>query len=248
MTSEMKTSGPAVSSARRHLTCVLACTLLALPVAGCKHGDDKAQVAGWALVDPAQRHPILVSQQPETLTLRVARGSSGLTPQQKADVLAFAQGARATDAGNARLVISAPSGSANEMAAMQAVQEIGGLLGDSGFADSSINVEAFTADSEGAQPPVKVSFLRYVAEGPECGAWPTNLAYQPNNLPYPNLGCATQKNFAAMVSNPADLVVPRAQTARPAERRLVTWEKYLKGEVTGAEKSEDEKVKVEGAN
>lgn len=244
MTSEFHPSGPAVPLARRHLSRILTCALLALPLAACKHDENKGQVAGWTLVDPTQRHPILVSQQPETLTLRVARGSNGLSPQQRADLLSFAQSSRASDAGNARLVIAAPSGSANEMAAMQAVQEIGTLLGDNGFPESEISVEAFTAESEGAQPPVKVSFLRYVAEAPECGLWPTNLANEPQNLPYPNMGCATQRNFAAMVANPADLIVPRTMTSRPAERRLVTWEKYLKGEVTGAAKSEEEKVKV----
>ncbi len=41
--------------------------------------------------------------------------------------------------------------------------------------------------------PVRVSYLRFVAEGPVCGAWPTNLAFEPNNLPYPNFGCANQE-------------------------------------------------------
>jgi pilus assembly protein CpaD len=248
MTFDLKNSAPAVSISRHRLNLVLACTLAAIPLAACKHDDNRGQVAGWALVDPAQRHPILVSQQPETLTLRIPRGTNGLSPQQRADLLAFARSSRASDAGNSRLVISAPSGSANEMAAMSAVQEIGHLLSDNGIDQSTISVEAFTADSEGAQPPVKVSYMRFVAEAPECGMWPTNLAYEPNNLPYPNLGCANQKNFAAMVANPADLIMPRSMSPRPAERRLVTWEKYLRGEVTGADKSEEEKIKVDGDN
>ncbi len=221
-------------------------TLAALPLAACKHGDSGTQVAGWSLVDPAQRHPILVSQQPEILTLRVPRGASGLTPQQRAEVLEFAQRSQASDAGNSRLVITAPSGSANEMAAMQAVHEIGNMLNENGYPETGISVEAVAAESDGAQPPVKVAFLRYVAEGPECGHWPSNLAREPNNLPYANMGCATQKNFAAMIANPADLIVPRSQTSRPAERRLVAWEKYIKGEVTSAQKSEEEKVKTDG--
>ena len=42
--------------------------------------DPGAHVAGWTLIDPTQRHPIMVSQQPATLNVRVARGSQGLTP------------------------------------------------------------------------------------------------------------------------------------------------------------------------
>jgi pilus assembly protein CpaD len=248
MTFDLKNPAPAVSLSR-HLTVRLAvCLIAALPLAACKHGEDRGKVAGWTLVDPSQRHPILVSQQPETLTLRVPRGANGLTPQQRADLVAFAQSSRAADAGNSRLVISAPSGSANESAAMQAVQEIGSMLSDHGFAQTDIAVEAFTADSEGSQPPVKVSYMRFVAEGPECGHWTENMAYNPTNLPYPNMGCANQKNFAAMIKNPADLITPRTMTARPAERRLVTWEKYLKGEVTGAEKSEEERIKTDDSN
>ena len=94
---------------------VAVCTLAALAGA-CKHGDDPTRVAGWSLVDASQRHPILVSQKPTTLALAVHRGSNGLTPRQRADLLDFASSYRGGDAGNSRLVISAPSGGANEVA------------------------------------------------------------------------------------------------------------------------------------
>ena len=47
---------------------LLTVSLLALTLAGCKTLDDDpgAHVAGWTLVDPTQRHPIMVSQQPST--------------------------------------------------------------------------------------------------------------------------------------------------------------------------------------
>ncbi|MDX2307695.1 MAG: CpaD family pilus assembly protein [Hyphomicrobium sp.] len=220
-------------------------SLTALALGACKHGEEHTAVAGWSLVEPTQRHPILVSQQPETMSVNVPKGSSGLSPVQRADVLNFARGARASDAGNSRVVISAPSGTSNEVAAMQSVHEIGELLGSAGISETDIVVESYPGD-RGSAPAVKVAYLRFVAEGPECGHWPTNLASQRDNLPHPNMGCATQKNLAAMIANPADLVMPRGTTARPAERRLVTWEKYIKGEVTGAEKSEEEKAKTDG--
>ena len=66
----------------------------------------------------------------------------------------------------------------------------------------------------------------------------------PQNLPYPNLGCATQSNLAAVVANPRDLLEPRASTPRSSERRDVVWDKYIKGEPTGAEKAEEEKTTV----
>lgn len=195
------------------------------------------------MVDASQRHPIIVSQEPQTMQLRIPASSGGLSPRQRADVLEFADRSRASDAGNSRMVIQAPGGGENEIAAMHAVGEIRQILGDIGFADSSIAVEAYHADGS-RDAPVRVSYLRYVAEAPVCGYWPTNLAEQRDNGNYPNFGCATQRNLAVQVANPADLLGPRTESDRPGERRDVVWDKYVKGETTGAKKSEDEKVKV----
>lgn len=218
-----------------------AATLAMLALSGCKHAEQGTQVAGWQMVDPAARHPIIVSQQPQTLPIIVQRGSQGLSPQQRAALLSFADRSRASDAGNSRLMISAPSGSRNEVAAMHAVGEIRRLLSDRGFAEDLIQVEAYS-DEGAAEPPIKVSYMRYVAEGPECGTWPTNLAHEPQNLPQANLGCANQRNLAAMVANPADLLGPRTSGERSSERRQVTWDKYIKGESSTAEKTADEKI------
>jgi pilus assembly protein CpaD len=222
-------------------TKLLALSVAALALTGCKTTDDPTRVAGWTLVDAAQRHPILVSQEPTTHMVRVVRDSSGLSRAQRAQLLDFADHYRATDAGNSRLVIAVPSGGANEVAAMYAVGEIRALLTDQGFSEASISVEAF--DAEGAaDPPIRVSYLRYVAQPPQCGDWSTNLAYEPMNLPYPNFGCATQRNFGAQVANPADLLGPRSETARSSERRDQVFQKYIKGEPTGTRRTIDDAV------
>ena len=67
---------------------------------------------------------------------------SSLNPRQRAEVIEFARHFRASDAGNSRLVVSVPSGSGNEVAAVGAADDIRDLLGGSGFADASIVVEA----------------------------------------------------------------------------------------------------------
>jgi pilus assembly protein CpaD len=84
-----------------------------------------------------------------------------------------------------------------------------------------------------------------VAQPPECGNWPTNLAYEPENLPYPNFGCATQRNFGAQIANPADLLGPRSETARSSERRDQMWSKYIRGEPTGTRRTKDDDVDTE---
>lgn len=247
MTTVFKTQGGRSRVPSRAL-CVIPLLIVAVTLGACKHGDAGTQVDGWTLADPSQRHPIMVSQQPSHLNLAVARGSQGLTPSQRAEVLDFAGHFRAGDSGNSRLVISAPSGTANESAAMIAANDVHSLLLDGGFSESTIAIEAYHEDA-GPQAPVRISYMRYVAEGPACGSnWDKNLAYNPSNVPHPDLGCATQHNLAAMIANPADLLGPRTETARPAERRDDAMGKYVKGKITGAEKSEEERVRVKGAN
>lgn len=226
------------SRARRRLASAIVLSATALLLGACKHGEHKAEVAGWSLIDPSQRHPILVSQEPETLNVSVSSGRRGLGPRQRAQVINFAQRARASDAGNSKMVISVPTGGKNEISSMYAVQDIRQMLTDIGFQQSSISVEA-TYDEHG---PIQLSYLRYVAEGPECGNWSDNLARDPQNVPYANFGCATQRNLAAMVANPADLLGPRTQTERYSDRRNTTFDKYIGGEVTTANKNDDERI------
>jgi pilus assembly protein CpaD len=222
-------------------------SVAALIVAGCKAGQEGPQVAGWSVVDPSQRHPILVSQQPSNLSLRVPRGSAGMSPHQKAQVVDFVTRYRAGDSGNSKIVITAPSGSSNEVASMQAVAEIRHLMSDSGFPDGSITVEAYHEERD-PQPAIRISYLRFVAEGPDCGKWTTNLAEDTKNEPHSNFGCANQRNFAAQVANPADLIGPRAMTPAPGDRRNAVWGKYIKGESTISQKQSDERLIVKGSN
>lgn len=178
------------------------------------------------------------------MVIHVTRGQHHLTPHQRAQLISFAQRFRATDTGNGRIVIAAPSGAANEVAGMHAVRQMREMLAEEGIRDSNMIVEAYHSE-DSHQPPVRLSFLRYVAEAPQCGHFPTNLARESSNLPYPNFGCATQRTFAAQVANPADLIEPRNSTPRSSQRRDVTLNKYIKGEVSTAAKSEDERVRVE---
>ena len=243
MTTKLSNShGPLLgfASSRKALTALL----LAAALAGCKTADDHSKVAGWSLLDPNQRHPIMVSQQPSHLNVHVPRGANGLTPMQRADVVDFVNRYRAADAGNSRLVISVPSGAPNEVAAMNATEDIRALLLDGGFSESGITVEAFN-DESNPSPAIRISYMRYVAEGPQCGHdWSQNLAHGPNNNAYPNFGCSNQRNLAGMIANPADLLGPRNEGQRYAERRDEIMSKYVKGEATATKKSEDERVQT----
>jgi pilus assembly protein CpaD len=215
-------------------------------LAGCGQTHEPgAYVAGWSLVDSAQRHPILVSQQPATMSIHVASGAPGLSPAQAAKVSDFLARYRGRDSGNSKLVIAVPTGSPNEGAAMRAVAHMRQLISEYGFSDSDIAMQPYNGGRH-ASAPIRFAYLRYVAEGPECGRWPTNLAEEPRNLPFPNFGCATQHNLAAHIANPADLLGPRTMTPADGERRNQVMERYREGRTTVSDKGGDESARVKG--
>jgi pilus assembly protein CpaD len=242
MTSSCETASGFRPLARRMTILLVAAGALA----GCRLGDEPgAHVAGWTLVDSAQRHPILVSQQPATMNIRVSSGAQGLSPAQAAQVSDFLARYRAKDSGNSKLVIGVPTGSPNEGAAMRAVAHLRQVINEYGFAESDIAMRPYNGGRDPGAP-IRFAYLRYVAEAPECGHWPTNLAEDPRNVPYPNFGCADQHNLAAMIANPADLLGPRTITPADAERRSVVVERYREGKSTTSDKGGEESARVKG--
>jgi len=228
----------------RHRLTLIAVAVIGGSLGGCDHLlDDRTSdiSAGSVVLDPTQRHPIMVSEQPHRMSVRVARGDRGLSPAQRAAVIDFLNRSKASDGGNSKLVIAVPSGSPNEIAAMNAVADIRPILGDAGFSESAVSIEPYYADGN-PQPPLRISYIRYVAEGPTCGKWPTNVAETSRNLNYEDFGCAQQKNLAAMVANPADLLGPRTMTPANADRRDTTYNKYVKGESSGSTRNGDERA------
>jgi pilus assembly protein CpaD len=67
------------------------------------------------------------------------------------------------------------------------------------------------------------------------------------NKDYYNFGCATQRNMAAMIDNPADLVQPRPETPAYTERRSEGFDKYRKGNATSTQYPEADKAKLSDA-
>jgi pilus assembly protein CpaD len=90
--------------------------------------------------------------------------------------------------------------------------------------------------------PLWISYLQYVAAPPDCPDWSENISRDPQNMPWTNMGCATQRNLAVSVANPEDLIGPRGETPRPGERRDVMWGKYVKGEPTISKRDKAERA------
>jgi len=211
-----------------------AAAALALALAGCKATADH-EITSSIATDYRQRHPIAIKEGDKTLDLFVGIGRGSLNATQRAQVLAFAGNWRREATGG--IVIDAPVGTSNERAAQQAVKETRSLLLAAGATPRAIVVRPYRPADPAQLATVRLSYPKMVAEAGPCGLWPEDVGPSVNsgyfqNRHYWNFGCATQRNLAAMVANPADLVQPRAEAPPMAGRRSVVLEKYRSGEST----------------
>lgn len=185
--------------------------------------------------DYRKRHPITIKETENTVEIFVGSNRGGLSASQRADTLAFAQAWRKEATGG--IIIDLPTGTPNEHAAADAVRQARSILAAAGVPPYAVVVRPYQPSNRIAIATVRLNYPKIAAEAGPCGLWPQDLGptYEMQhyeNKPYWNLGCANQRNLAAMVDNPADLVQPRGETSPSAARRSVVLDKYRKGEGT----------------
>lgn len=174
-----------------------------------------------------QRYPISVQPRMMSLNL-IYNGQYALDQNQNGQLARFAEDYMSH--GSGAIGVSGPTAAAADLA-VQSLLEMG-------VARTQIMVGGAT----GANPlnDIRVTYIRYVAEAPPCGDWTTNLSVTASNVLPPNFGCATQHNFAAMVSDPRDLVTPDTTGQADAQRRLTVLQKYRAGEATAAQRTDQQ--------
>jgi len=182
--------------------------------------------------DYRQRHPITLQEADHTLELLIGSNRGELNPTQRAQVLSFGLAWKREATGG--IVIQRPIGSSNERAASDAMHEIVSILAASGMQPQSIVVSSYPATGPNVAT-VRISYPKISAQAGPCGIWPRDIGPTFNrdyfeNQPYWNLGCASQRNLAAQVADPADLVQPRGETPAYAMRRTTVIEKYREGQ------------------
>ena len=97
---------------------------------------------------------------------------------------------------------------------------------------------------------IRLSYPKISAEAGPCGLWPDDIGPSVKNKSYfenksyYNFGCAYQRNMAAMVDNPADLVQARPETPPDMMRRSAAFEKYRKTTATTTTYPEADKAKL----
>jgi len=212
---------------------LLAATALAATLAGC-YKTDTAQVE--YPFDYRQRHPITVREGTQNVEIMVGRSRGGLTPSQRADVVAFAQTWRRESSSG--ITVDTPHGGPTDRAAADSMREIRSILAAVGVPANAVYVRSYRP-TRYSLASIKLNYSKLVAEAGHCGEWPLDLGPSVKsadfeNRPFWNLGCASQRNLAAMVENPADLIQPRGETPPYAPRRNTVMNKYTKGESPSA--------------
>jgi pilus assembly protein CpaD len=221
----------------------LAVASLALALSGCYVQKD---TAGDIPNDYRKRHPITLKEGEKTVEVFIGRNRGGLTEGQGADVLYFARLWKRESTGG--IIIDVPAGTSNEIAANGALREIRSIIAAAGVPNHVVSIRPYqTAPDKLAT--IKLNYSKIVAQAGPCGLWPHDLgpaadpAYQENRN-YWNLGCSTQRNLAAMVANPSDLVQPRAEDPISTNRRSVVLDKYRKGEATNTQYRNEDRGKL----
>ena len=203
---------------------------LAAAVAGCN--TVARDTTGSTPVDYRQRHPISIKEGSRSLELLIGSGRGGLTPTQRAEVLAFANAWKREGTGG--FIIDRPVGTPNERAALDSLRQVVSILTAAGIPNHGIAVRPYQPTPH-KLATIRINYPQMGADAGPCGLWPEDLGptYDPKhyeNRPYWNLGCATQRNLAAQVAEPADLVQPRAETPIYTAKRTFGAEKWRKGE------------------
>jgi pilus assembly protein CpaD len=201
-------------------------------IAVCSCTTDQ-QIAGVPEAPPdyRQRHPITLQESDHTLELLIGTNRAELNPTQRAQVLSFGLNWKREATGG--IIVARPVGSTNERAAADSVREILSILAASGAAPQNVAVRGYPAGGP-AVAPVRISYPKMSAQAGPCGMWPQDIGPSANreyfeNQQWWNFGCANQRNLAAMVDNPADLVQPRGESAAYTMRQTTVVEKYRQG-------------------
>jgi pilus assembly protein CpaD len=194
------------------------------------------------------RHPITIEEADRSVVIFVGQARGGLSASQRADVMGLAQAW--VSEGTGAIVADVPVDTPNARAAAATFREVRELLAAGGLPARGIALRNYHPDDPRTLATIRLSYPRIAAVAGPCGLWPEDLGPSIKNdsyfenKPYSNFGCAYQRNMAAMVANPSDLVQPRPETPAYTARRTASFEKYRKGDPTATTYPDAEKAKL----
>ena len=220
---------------------------LSVVLGACTHTDEVVATASIP-DDYRLRHPIAIQEADRSVVIFVGRARGGLSAEQRADVMGLAQ--TWLHEGTGAIVADVPTGTPNARAAESAFREAQAMLSAAGVPPNGVTVHHYHPDNPRQLATVRLSYPRISATAGPCGLWPEDLGPSIKdrgyieNKPYYNFGCAFQRNMAAMVEQPSDLLQPRPETPAYTARRTEGFDKYRKGTSTSTIYPEAEKAKL----
>ena len=220
---------------------------LSVVLGACTHTDEAVTTASIP-DDYRLRHPIAIQEADRSVVIFVGRARGGLSAEQRADVMGLAQ--TWLHEGTGAIVADVPTGTPNARAAESAFREAQATLSAAGVPPNGVTVHHYHPDNPRQLATVRLSYPRISATAGPCGLWPEDLGPSIKdrgyieNKPYYNFGCAYQRNMAAMVEQPSDLLQPRPETPAYTARRTEGFDKYRKGTSTSTIYPEAEKAKL----
>jgi pilus assembly protein CpaD len=220
---------------------------LAVVLGACRHTGDVA-VAESFPHDYRQRHPIAIEEANRSVVIFVGQARGGLSAAQRADVIGLAQ--VWLREGTGAITADVPVDTPNARAAADSFREIQATLAAAGVPSRGVVARRYKPDDPRTMATIRLNYPKISAVAGPCGLWPEDLGPSIKNKSYfenkqyYNFGCAYQRNMAAMVDNPADLVQPRSETPAYTSRRATAFEKYRKGTSTATTYPESDNAKL----
>src|SRR4051812_48051542 len=205
--------------------------IVLLALAGCGNGNVRP--------DAREVHAIHVEMRPVELVLMPGLDGA-LSPADSKRVKDFVDGWRDRGRGPLRVAMPARLG---QRAQDKLLGDLKGLVKRRGAdAKAVMLVEAF-ANAAG----VSITFDDFVAVAPVCAGESVSMSSRGANVASPEFGCATQRNIAVMVANPADLIDPAASGDASAARGALVIQNHRLGKPTAAQTGSDKGVIVSKA-
>jgi pilus assembly protein CpaD len=219
---------------------------LAVVLGACTHTDEA--VTASIPDDYRLRHPIAIQEADQSVVIFVGHARGGLSASQRADVMGLAQ--TWLREGTGPISADVPVDTPNARAAADSLREIQALLSAAGVPPRGVVVRQYHPDEPRQMATIRLNYPRISAVAGPCGTWPEDIGPSINNKgyldnkPYYNFGCAYQRDMAAMIDNPSDLVQPRPETPAYTARRSQAFEKYRKGSTTATTYPDADKAKL----
>jgi pilus assembly protein CpaD len=220
---------------------------LAVVLGACKHTDEVVVAEGFPN-DYRHRHPIAVEEANRSIVIFVGQARGGLSASQRTDVVGLAQ--VWLREGTGAIIADVPVDTPNARMAADSFREIQATLVAAGVPSRGIVARRYKPEDPRTMATIRLNYPKISAVAGPCGLWPEDLGPSIKNKSYfenksyYNFGCAYQRNMAAMVDNPADLVQPRSESPAYTTRRTTAFEKYRRGTPTTTTYPESDKAKL----